>query len=278
MSAQILIALIFAPSLIFAQTVDREELFILGWNDACSVAVAHYGYHALAQEPILTRIGTLSIPPGKDSFKTAWAADWSGDNTWKPTETENVRRELAFSHNQSGFPETVQAAPPSSRIVLDEILRSTQAFHLRSSAGWPAAPWRLGQIHYSPLGTCGLFIFINDGSPQPFYRYALARLYNPAARITRAHAHDTKALLLLEGGDLENAIQESAVAAQMAPLNAPSRYHHAALLCLSGSLPEAESELAEAVKLNPRYKKEARTDKNFESLFTSPRFKDITGR
>ncbi len=278
MRAGILAALIAVPSLAFAQEVQREELFILGWNDACSVAVAHYGYSALAQDPVFARIGALTIAPGQQSAKAAWAADWSGDNTWRSSEADKLRRELAVSHNQAGFPETIQVSHPSSRAVLDDILRSTQTFHLRLNAGWPSPPWRLGQIHYSPLGSCGLFIFVNDRAPKPVYSYVLARLYNPGARITRSHAHSAKSQLLLEAGDLPDALKEAAVAAQMAPLQAPARYHHAVLLCLSGSLAEAEEELVEAITLDARYKSQARTDKNLESLWSSRRFQEITKR
>lgn len=278
MRAPILVALIFAPGLAFAQTADREELSIIGWDDACSVAISHYGYHTLVPNPIRVQIGTLDIQPGKESYQAHWSADLSGDDVWRSAEIETIRQKLVSSHPRPGFLEIVRGAASDRRTALDDILLSTRTFHLRSFANWPTAPWRPEQIHYSPWATCALFVFVDTRVPNPHYRYTLARLYNPAARTTRAHAHDAKALMFLEKSDLENALKESAIAAQMAPLDASSRYHHATMLCLSGSLPEAEAELAEAVKLSPRYKREARTDKNFESLFSSPRFKDITRR
>ena len=219
----------------------------------------------------------LSTAPGEQEHTAAWEIDWDGANTWKPLAAKKAVAELiAAGYSALGFTESVRAARVGAQPGLEETLLSTEPFHLRRTMGWPGPDWRLSKVHYSPLGTCGLFVFTNRSAPQPFHRHVLARIYNQAARSVRSRAHVTNGLILLEEGDIAGAEAETAIAAGLTPQQAQARYHHAAMLCLLGRQEEAMTELAVAVKLKADYKKTAREDKNLDALFSSRRFQDLT--
>jgi len=280
MRAFLALVLNLAAGRTFGHDVDRETFTIIGWNEACSVAIAHYGFPALGQgiyeEPVRTRIGTLTIRPGADTAQTAWEADWDGAGTWNTSKAKASISNLgAAGYDQAGFMETVRPDRIGAQPGLEETIRSTATFALRSTAGWPGPGWRWRQVFYSPLGDCGLFVFAKTGVSRPFYRALLLRIYNASARTLRSRAHVTNALLLLGEGDMAGALEEASIAARMTPQLALARYHYAALLCLSGRLTEAETELAAAVQLDPQHKKQAREDRDFESLHVSPRFQSI---
>ena len=61
----------------------------------------------------------------------------------------------------------------------------------------------------------------------------------------------------------------------MQPELASARYRHAALLCLSGQLNEAVSELSEAVRLDAELVEKARTDPDFEEVYGFPGFRGL---
>lgn len=275
------VVLSLAASSAFGHEIERESFALIGWNSACSVAVAHYGYPVFGQaaynEPVHTRIGKLSIAPGKETSQAAWDINWDGADTWDSPLADKARTQLAASgYALPGFPETILSGRVGAQPGLAQTILSPAAFALRATAAWPGPEWRWHQVHYSPLGTCGLFVFLKGGADKPFYRYLLLRIYNASARPQRSRAHVTNSLLLLEANDFPGALAEAATAAQMTPSNALARYQHAAMLCLAGRFEEALAGLDAAVKLDPKYKKEARTDRNFEAIFSWPRFKLVT--
>ncbi|MEK7858438.1 MAG: tetratricopeptide repeat protein [Elusimicrobiota bacterium] len=260
-----------------AQTVDHEEFALIGWNDACSAAFSHYAYpvlgEAIVSEPIRTQVGTLTIGPGQQKAEVEWLVDWSGRNTWQEGPAKQAVAALAKTYKAKGFVEHVRPDPIATRPGLEETIRSTSTFAVRS-AQWPGPGWRFASAYISPLTTCALFLF-EDENAKARYTPVLARIYNPSARAIRARAHLANGLLLFNDGDLVGALAETGIAAAEAPENGPARYHHAAMLCLSGMLADALDELTAALKLDPRYKNKARQDKDFESLSRDRRFKDL---
>jgi tetratricopeptide (TPR) repeat protein len=274
MRAAIALALLLAAGPVAGQDVERETFMFIGWGDGCSVAFSHYGYPALGvaihDEPVRALVGTLTVKPGAEETKSDWLVDWEGANTWQATEAKKAVADLVDAgYRQAGSTETIRPGA-------DETIVSTQAFSLRSTRGWPGPDWAMSLVHYSPLDNCGLFVFLKTAEDHPFYRYVLRHLYNPGARVQRAKAHLASSQRLFDDGALADALAEAATAAEMAPDLAPARYRHAALLCLSGRLEEAETALAEAVRLDPKYKRQARKDQDFDSLSHSSRFRSIT--
>jgi len=274
-----LLALAAGPAA--GQTVEHETLEVLGFNAACSVAVTHYAYPVLGEaiygEPIRAQVGTLTIPPGEQKARESWLVDSDGELTWNADEAKKAVADLrAAGYDKPAYPETVRPAAPGDPPGLDLTLFSTATFALRTTAGWPGPDWRWTRVLYSPVGECGLFLFVRADSPQPFYRTLLLRTYNPAARLQRSRAHLANSRILLQYSDLAGAVEESRIAAAMAPLEAPARYRNAAMLCLNGESVEALEELAAAVALDPRTKARAREDEDFDTVRKSPRFKSIT--
>jgi len=263
------------------QSSERETFMVAGWNDACSVGVQELGYAALGEaiqgEPVRTRIGTLTIAAGSEIARSDWLVDWSGANTWRPLETQRALAELARAgYQQPGVTETIRSGRPGARPPCEETILSTGTFALRAPTDWPDSAWRWNQITYSPLGTCGLFIFTRSEAGRPFYRAILKRLYNPAALNLRAQAHLDESGLLYEAGDLPGALQEAGIAVQLRPQLAETHYQNAALLCISGRLDEAMASLAEALRLAPRLKASALRDPAFEDVSKLPRFQILT--
>jgi tetratricopeptide (TPR) repeat protein len=255
------------------QEVEREELSVIGWNNACSVAFSQYGYPALGQaahdEPVRARVGTLTIKPGAQSSQASWDVDFEGAESWSAPQVKQAISQLAVAgYKNPGLVETI--LPDSG-----DVLISTISLALRSTKGWPGPQWLWHQIFYSPLGDCGLFVFRKAHAEHPVYRTLLLRLYSPGARTKRAQEHLAAANRLLEDKmDLAAAVAEAEIAARMAPGFASARYRFAVMLCMSGRLDEAEGELAAALKLDPALKAQARADQDFESLRGSARFKE----
>ena len=279
MRNQIALLLAFAAAPAFGQQSSKEEFHVVGWNNACSVAVSLYSYPSLSQDshdvPLSCRIGTMAIKPGQEAAQTAWDLSWDPATSWSADLAQRTLKTLADAgYIRPGFTETIDAAPASAQSGLEDILHSTHTFFLRSSATWPDRSWRWHQVVYSPLGDCGLFVFTKE-APHPSHRLLLLRIYNTAARNLRSRAHVTKALLLLDEGRLDAALLEASAAVEMSPQSSQALYQHAALLCLSGSLVEAQAELAKAVALDSKLKSQAKADRNFETLFLSPAFQRI---
>lgn len=271
---RLVLTLLLAAAPAAAQSVEREDLAVLGWNKGCSVAVNHLGFpargEAIYDEPVMTRIGTLTIGPGSQAVETYWSADWTGANTWKPDEARKLLTEfVASGYDFRGYVEKLRAEPAApERPELEETLRSTATLAIRAKLDWPAPPWRLATINYNRTASCVLLIFEHDRR----FQYLLTRIYDMKARPERARAHLTNGLLLFNRGDLEGALAETSIAASMYPTGAANRYHHAAMLALTGELDKAIAELREAIKLNPRYREQARTERDFENLRDLPDF------
>lgn len=282
MRALLWTALFLAAHPVAGQSVERETFAVIGWNDACSVAVQQFGYatlgEAIKDEPVLSRIGTLSIPPGEEASRTEWAVDWRGAHTWN---TETARKALqdlvAAGYKRPGFPEDIRVPQEGAPHPFEESIISTAAFSMRARFKWPGGDWRWDRVLYSPMGDCGLFLFSRRDDGRPFYRYTLMRFYNPSVRLQRAAAHLTNSRLLFEASDLEGALTEAATAARMRPDLASSRYRHAALLCLSGQLNDSVSELGEAIRLDPKLTAQARQDPDFAEISGFPRFRALMG-
>jgi tetratricopeptide (TPR) repeat protein len=271
--------LLLLASLASAQTVDRETLEVIGWNNACSIAVAHYGYPALgagiADEPIAVRIGTLTITPGNKRARTKWRIAVNGAYAYQPDEMKEAFEVLRKEgYVQQGIVEEIHFDPGAAG--LEDPVRSTATLSASNPAGWPGKDYRLVEIRYSPLGTCAYLTYKRLGYEKDYFWYLLTRVEDPRARVLRSRAHVSRALMLLQAGELAEALAETKVAAAIAPNLALARYHHAAALCMSGYLPESLAELAEAVKLDPKHKAQAREDADFESLRKDPRFKELT--
>jgi|GEM_PF-1412048 len=282
MRAWLAAACLFAAGPAAGQTVERETFSVLGWNDACSVAVQQFGYavlgEAIKDEPVRTHIGTVTILPGEDASRTVWAVDWEGARTWQKEEAKKALQDLVASgYRRPGFLEDIRLPREGTPRPFEAVILSTANFGMRAPLPWPGGDWTWDQVRYSPLGNCGLFIFSRSEGGHPFYRYSLLRFYNPSARILRAQAHLANARLLFAASELESALTETATAAHLQPELASTRYRHAALLCLAGRLNDSVSELGEAVRLDARLAEKARTDPDFYEVYEFPRFRALVG-
>lgn len=267
-----------------AQDADHETFRVLGWNrKECSVAVAHYAFprlgDAIADQPIMTRIGRLSLAPGGEEAQETWLEKAAGKNSWDAPAAEEALAALKKSrHVLPGYAETLRWEPVVDKRELPRLLLTTDTFRT-GARDWPPAAYRLAAVHYSPLSSpCGLLLYRHAGLPKDFFQYRLIRIHNPVIRLDRALAHVTNGKLLLERGDAAGALAETAVAAAMAPEYGLARYHHGTMLALHGKTDPALDELATAVGLDPQYRGKARGDRDWESLRWHPRFKELTRR
>jgi hypothetical protein len=280
MRALLCASLLLAAASAVGQVVERETFSVLGWNDACSVAVQQLGYpvlgEAIQDEPVLTRAGTITIPPGEDNAQTFWDLDWKGARTWKAADAKKVLQGLAASgYTRPGFQEDILLPRKEAPHSFETTILSTETFGLRADFPWPGGDWRWEQVRYSSLGDCGLFIFRKGEDGRSFYRYFLLRLYNPSVLAQRAQAHLTNSRLLFDSSELEPALAEATTAASMRPELAAARYRHAALLCLTGHLNESVSELGAAIRLDAKLAETARTDPDFYEVYEFPRFRRL---
>lgn len=270
-----------SPGSLSAQTVDHERLNLIGWKDSCSVALIHEGYPVLGEapvsEPVFARVGRLTIPAGKTRAETVWLVNLDGYYAYQPDEVSAALSRLKkLGYGERGYREVIRSAPVGPQPGLAELLFSTSGLSASAPSGWPSADYRISEIHYSRLGTCALLVYTHKDYEKNFFATVLTKIGNPRARLLRGRAHISNARLLLEKGDIEAALAETGIAAAMGPGYSLARYHHAALLALTGSLPAALDELGEAVKLDFKHKAEARTDRDFESLWENQRFQDLT--
>jgi hypothetical protein len=222
---------------------------------------------------VYARIGTLTLPPGDETPAPHWGVALDGANTWNSTVAKKAVAQLKNDgYIKPGYVETV-------RSDFDASLSTTSAFELRSAAAdWPDdEQWQLTQVHYEPTDQCALLSYRSTDAAH--YDLRLVHLYAPNARLKRAHAHLENGLVLAKTGDLSGGLEEASIAVQMTPLDHISRYHHAALLCLSGRPHEALDELQKAVSFDPQDAKRAKKDIDFESLRDDQRFQAlISGR
>lgn len=267
-----------------ARAVDHETLAVLGWKyGACAVALKHFGYPApgagMGEDPIMVRVGALSIPPGRAAAKPQWIIASDGPYAYYASDVKAALSKLAAAgYSRAGFIETVRPDPVAPQPGLEALLRSTAALSATAPGGWPDRwDYRLAEIFYSPLSDCALVVYRLKNTRKDIFHYVLTRTANARVRAARARAHVENGMLLLNDGEIDAALAETAIAARLAPESAPARYHHAMLLCLTGSLPEALEELEAALKLDRKLKVSAREERNFETLFKDRRFKKLTG-
>lgn len=277
MTRALLLALLAAPAA--ALDIEREEYAVIGWDAGCGVAVERYAYPVFGQaihgEPVVTRLGTLSIAPGQNRTLTRWVLEADGPNTWDRHAIARTKRELRKKgYDRPGYPETIRDAAMSDAPGTREIILSSATLAARPEF-WPDADWRWGRAHYNPLTTCALIVFEKPGQR---YKFLLTRIYNPAVRDERARAHAANGRLLFDSGDLGGALEETGIAAALAPEIPLVRYHHAASLSLTGRLDQAMAELKAAVKLDRRYAQKAREDLDFESMRPRQDFQKLTAR
>jgi len=270
MIVRFLLACFFLAAPAAAIDVEREEYKIIGWNNACTVAVERYAYPMLGQaihgEPISTRVGTMGIVTDKPTVETRWVLESDGANTYEKGGVDGVRRKLRKAgYDRPGFEETIRDAVTVDSPGAAEIILSTAILEARPDF-WPdTREWRLGWAHYNPLTTCALLVYEKIGEASR-YKLLLTRVYNARARAERGRAHTTNGRLLFNNGDLEDALAESAIGARTAPEVGGTRYQHAAMLALSGRPDESMRELLIAIKRDERFTAKAAKDEDFESL------------
>jgi len=259
--------------------VAREDWKVLGWNEECGVALQVLGYPKIGagiqSEPIETHIGSLTIVPEKEDARLEWNLEAYGMLSWDRNGVAKLEGELrSAGYTRAGFPEEIRGKVGSQPGLADTLL-STNNLKPRLKSGWPGEDWRLTGMDFSPSSTCALLVYArrSDGLRHSFL---LVRVYAPRARLERARAHTENARLLFAEGDLASALAEARTGARLAPELAVTRYHHAALLALNGQSDEAVDELAEAVKLDPKYRAQARDDADFESLRERDDFQKLT--
>lgn len=287
--AQMLPAILLALGVAFGASplaaqdiaVEREELAVLGWSDRCSVALKHLVYPkfgtAIHNEPVGTRVGTLTVEPGEQKGTARWFFEASGPNTFDAARVSSIEGQLAkLGYRRKGYAEVVRPDPSRAQPGLAETLLSTVTLRLRPGRDWPGPGWRWSGADYSPLGTCTLLIFDSNEEP-PRKAFLLARTYNPRVRLDRSRAHAQNARLLFSAGELERAAAEAGTAASLAPESAVSRYVNAAMKAMTGRDEEAVSELRAAIERDPRKRKEARSDPDFETLRQRQDFRDLLG-
>lgn len=261
--------------------VEKEELDVLGWNDACSVALTQRVYPKFGQaihgEPISSRTGTVTIAPGSEKSTSKWFHEARGVNSWSPAALEKVARALRkLGYTRTGYREVVRAQVSKAQPGLYEAILSTANLSLRPGHAFPDAGWRWSGADYSPLGTCALLLFETE-SPPARHDWRLVRVYNPRARLDRSRAHAANSRLLFADGELEGAVAEAGTAASLAPESAVARYVYSTLLAMSGREDEAMRELKAATTLDPKRAADAKNDRDFDSLRKRRDFRDLVG-
>ena len=275
-------ALLGAPpaSAVEDSAVARTEWTVLGWNDACSVALELKIYpklgSGLRDDPIEAHVGTLTIPPGTEDAKQSWTLELDGAFSWDERLAAKAEKDLSDAgYSRASYPETVRTevgAGPG----LAEVLLSTAALDARAKSGWPGRSWRLAGADFNALSTCALLVYA-PRSGGPTRRFKLVRVYGPRARLDRALAHAENARLLFQAGDINSAAAEAATGAALAPELASTRYENAALLTLTGQIVPAIAELSAALRLDPGLRAKARDDNDFEALRVRDDFQKLVG-
>ena len=262
-----------------ALDIEREDYKIVGWNDACSVAVERYAYprfgEAIYAEPITTRVGTLTIELKTPVVITRWVLEADGSNTYNRGAVSPIRKKLRKAgYDRPGFNEVIRDSETIVSPGSAEVILSTGSLEARPDF-WPdTREWRWGRTHYNPLGTCALLVYEKIGEPERF-KFILTRIYNPSARSDRGRAHTTNGRLLFNSGDLGSALAETEIGARMAPEIGATHYHYAAMLALNGRSDEGIRELLIAVDRDPRFASKAATDVDFDSLRNRQDFSEL---
>lgn len=275
--ASLLLAVLAVPAA--ALEIEHEEFKIIGWTDACSVAVERYAYphlgEAMVSEPITTRVGTLTIELKTPVVITRWVFEADGANTYDRFAVERFRKKLRKAgYDRAGFFETVRDSETVVSPGSAEVILSTAVLDARPDF-WPdTRQWRLGFVAYNPLSTCALLIY-EDRELARRYKFTLTRIYNPSARADRGRAHTTNGRLLFNQGELEAALVETEIGARMAPEVGATRYHYGAMLALNGHPDAAMKELLAAVARDDRFADKAAKDVDFDSLRERQDFREL---
>lgn len=278
MRRALLLLLLAVPAA--AIDIDHEEYSILGWNDACGVAVERYAYPKLGQgivsEPITTRVGTIAIVTATPVVQTNWYMEADGSNTYDLPHIQRVRKQLKkVGFEKPGFSEVLRLDEPHGTTPgTADVIFSTASLDAKPES-WPGPEWRWSAAHYNPLNTCVLMVF-EKAAEKRRYKFVLARYNNAAARTDRARAHTTDGRALFEDGHLRGALAETEIGAKLAPELAGTRYHYAALLALNGRDDDAMKELQAAVTRDRRMAAKAADDVDFDSLRVRQDFLDLT--
>ncbi len=261
------------------EPIVREELEVIGWNDACSVAIQYLGYSRRVGNarpgPVFSRIGTLTLEPGSAAQQLKWFYETDGNYTWKKTVVKATMDGFAKKgYDREGFTERISTPlfdHPSTRV-----LTSTASLTGRTASGWPPRTYALNRVHYSPLGNCALTVFELKASGEDYFQFLLVRILDAGTRRKRARHHILYARGLLDKGEIDAALIETRTAASIAPESAHARYNYAALLALTGRLKSALKELETTIKKDSSYKKKAVKDIDFEELRRNHRFRFLT--
>lgn len=271
-----------APIYVAVGTATRtgyEDFAVLGWGEACSVAVQYLRYPpegaGLRGVPEAFRVGIISLPPNAEAQEEHWT--YTSDKG-QGFSSENLTRVVAAlrdegRHDRPGTQERLRYSRVADQPGLASLLFSTAVFKADPPLDGVPERFRFRAAHYSPLGSCALFEFIDPASPRDGLRTQLARLPEPGVRRARARAHVNNALLLYRNdADLTAAEAELAIAAAMDPKYPLGRYNHALLLTLHGRFDEALESLKVAIKRDGTWAEEARRATEFEPLREDPRF------
>lgn len=255
-----------------------EEAQVIGWNDACSVAIRHFRYPPSVEgaqvEPNWGRLGTVSLAPDRSRPTTRWALQIKeGLPFSKGYELAAGEQLSRGGYKKPGFVERVRLDPVAEGRDLESVIKTTASLRVGYSVGYASAPYALTRIHYSPLGNCAFLVFQKPGYPPQVYKYQLVRVPIEARR-RRAEAHLTNALLLYKkASDTYGALEEAEISSGMDPRLSEARYHHAVMLAVHGRFDDSLKELHEAVVLDGRWAKAAREAIEFEDLWKQARFK-----
>ncbi|UPT74044.1 MAG: hypothetical protein M0D55_19835 [Elusimicrobiota bacterium] len=262
-----------------ALDIAREDFGVLGWTDACSVAIERYAYpylgEAMQAEPITSRLGTLTIELKTPVTVTRWVFEADGVNTYDPHAIETAKRKLRKAgFDRPGFYELIRDSETVVSPGSAEVILSTASLDARPDF-WPdTREWRWARAYYNPIGTCALLVYERIGEPER-YKMLLTRYYNPAARSDRGRAHVVNGRLLFNKGDLASAFAETEIGARLAPEVGGVRYQYAAMLAMTGHPDRAMKELLAAIKREPGLRKRALDDLDFETLHDRQDFQEL---
>lgn len=277
MRTSLLLLLLAAPAA--ALDIEREDYAVIGWTDACSVAVERYAYpvfgEAIHGEPVTSRVGTLTIELKTPVTVTRWVFEADGTNTYDARAIDRARRKLRKAgFDRPGFNEVIRDSETVVSPGSAEVILSTASIDARPDF-WPdPRQWRWARAHYNPLGTCVLMIFEDRELPER-YKFLLTRMYNASGRSDRGRAHAINGRLLFNKGDLEGALAETAIGAALSPELGGTRYQHAAMLAMTGHADEAMKELLVAARIDDAFRKKAADDLDFEVLRPRQDFQEL---
>lgn len=274
---------VYVPKLVDTGTrtlTGYDEFRFLGWNDGCSVAYQYLSFppvgEAMQGVPVRWDIGSWAIRPGEVEPRVSWVEHGIAGSSWDKARAE---RGLAWlskrGYYRQGRMERVRRPQETDPQGLEPALPSTTTFQLGYKTLWPPPKFKLSEVYYSPLATCGFFVFRDTTNVRDSYTFKLVRIQNPGVRHLRARMHVSDGLMLYQASDIYGALQELATASAIDPDYALARYHHAVLLTTHGAPEEALEELAAALTLDPKFLEQAKTAVEFAKLRKTPQYKKM---